>query len=109
MFGTIVFENPSTFYAEYLVADENGVRVVACLTEGSVKMYRIEWPDNNTAVYCLFDAIALFTEKQLEAAERAADAQEQSAEPLIVFVEGSMTHFAANNYQCDEPECICRL
>jgi len=114
MFGTIVFENPSNFYAEYLLVDENGCLVIACIASGLIRLYRVEWMEDDgtpahTAVYTLLSAIALFQEKSLVAAEAAADAQEQSYTPLIVFVEGSITHTAENGYECDELDCICHL
>src|SRR5712691_1032827 len=62
-FGSIVYQTEG--YAEYLLTDEKGVRVVIGESEGSIKLYRVEWtePDGyqrNRAIYSLPDAIAAF-------------------------------------------------
>ena len=67
MFGQLLYAGTSG-YAEYLLADENGVRAIVCMVCLSVTMYRIEWKDAtgygcNTAVYSLADAMAVFQEK----------------------------------------------
>jgi hypothetical protein len=64
-FGSIVYQTEG--YAEYLLTDEKGVRVVICESEGNIKLYRVDWtePDgyqNNKAIYTLPDAIAAFQE-----------------------------------------------
>jgi len=84
MFGTIVYRNPEASYAEYLLADERGVRVIACMVASHPKLYRIEWPDeedstyiHNTAVYSLIDAMEVFEEKVERLAESDLDAQDE--------------------------------
>jgi hypothetical protein len=67
MFGTLVYNSRlgEKAYAEYSLAEEHGVRVVACALGGSVKLYRLEWEDSllglrNMAVYDLIEAMQEF-------------------------------------------------
>ncbi len=68
MFGKILYQGTDG-YAEYLLADENGVMVIACMQPGytgmRVKLYRVEWTEADgyrahMAVYNLQDAILVF-------------------------------------------------
>ena len=113
MFGTIVYRNPEASYIEYLLADERGVRVIACMVASHPKLYRIEWPDEedstyirNTAVYSLIDAMEVFEEKADRQAESDLDAQE-SAATITVEMEDELVHTEANGYECDVADCIC--
>lgn len=85
MFGDTIFENPSEQYAEYLFADEKGIRVVCCVQRDALKLYRIEWMDtdgtpHNMAVYSILDAMSMFRIKQLNAiAEQQLEYESQES------------------------------
>src|SRR5690349_7979682 len=68
MFGDIVFQGTDEDYVELLLAEEQSVQVKLCILNGAIKLYRVEWREEdgfkaNLAVYKLLDAIALFREK----------------------------------------------
>ncbi len=67
MFGDVVFSTEDEGYTEYQLADEQGIRVTACFMSGTIKLFRIEWTEQdgyqaNKAVYSLLEAIAAFQE-----------------------------------------------
>lgn len=75
MFGTTLYENPEEYYVEFLLCDEQAVRVVVCMQYGNVSLYRVEWMRGddcwyNEAAYTLIDAITLFREKIAEHQDR---------------------------------------
>lgn len=68
MFGDLVYQAVDAGYVELLLADEQSVQVKLCLLNGVIKLYRIEWREEdgymaNIAVYKLLDAIEKFREK----------------------------------------------
>ncbi len=62
MFGDVVFSHEDEGYTEYRIADEQGIQVTACFMSGTMKLFRIEWTEQdgyqaNKAVYSLLEAI----------------------------------------------------
>src|SRR5260370_35447159 len=65
MFGDVVFSTEDEGYTEYQLADEQGIRVTACFMSGTIKLFRIEWTEQDgyqakKGVYSLLEAIAEF-------------------------------------------------
>lgn len=68
MFGDIVYQATAAGYVELLLADEQSVQVKLCVLNGVIKLYRVEWWEQDgytahVAVYTLLDAIEKFREK----------------------------------------------
>src|SRR5690348_4675942 len=68
MFGDIVYQGTGEDYVELLLAEEQSVQVKLCVLNGTIKLYRLEWREEDDdkahlAVYTLLDAIEQFREK----------------------------------------------
>jgi hypothetical protein len=67
LFGQLLYEGllGEQAYAEYLLADEHGVRAVVCVVAGTPQMYRLEYDDavlgwRNECTYGLVEAMKKF-------------------------------------------------
>lgn len=99
MFGEVIYKGIDG-YAEYLLADEKGVQVYACLTGQHIHLFRIEWPDEkdptyryNKAEYSLADAIAAFNEH----ATKAVQANRKPAKKRERLVENPLYSLLVSN------------